>query len=244
MYDGAWPWILGCVSALIVGLTKTGIPGIGVLAVVAMVSVFPARQSVGALLPMLIVGDIFAIAFYRMHAEWSRVIELLPSVAAGMAAGAFVLSRMGSEQLKPFLGGLILVLLLVEMLRRKLGWRNAPRRAWLVVMIGALAGFATTVGNAAGPIMNIYLISKGFAKERFMGTIAWYFFIINCAKVPIYLHMGMIDGASLMFNMAMLPAIIIGAVAGRFVLAGMRMETFKFVVLALAAVAALRLLAW
>ncbi len=244
MNSGVLPWVLAYTAALMVGLSKTGLPGIGILSAAIMVSVFPAKQSVGALLPMLIVGDIFAIAYYRRHAEWRRVLELIPSVVAGMILGAIVLNRLDSQQLKPFLGALIICLLLLELLRRRMGWTNVPHKVWFVIIMGALAGFTTTVGNVAGPVMNIYLISKGLLKERFMGTIAWYFFIINCAKVPIFIFLDMIDHQTLTFDMIMIPGIVVGAVAGRFVLAGMRAEMFKLLVLVLAAVAALRLLLW
>lgn len=242
MYGGVLPWALGCCAALIVGLSKTAIPGIGILATALMVSVFPAKESVGALLPMLIVGDVFAVAYYRRHAEWRKLLELFPSVIAGMAAGGVVLALMSSEQLEPFLGALILVLLLLDMARRRFGWSRMPHQAWFVITCGGLAGFATTVGNVAGPIMNIYLISKGLDKERFLGTSAWYYLIINCSKVPIFSYLGMISGSSLLFDALMVPGIVVGAVVGRFVVRRMRPEVFTFLVFALAAVAAVKLL--
>ncbi len=244
MNSGVLPWVLACVAALVVGLSKTGVPGVGILAAVIMVSVFPAKQSVGALLPMLVAGDVLAIAYYRRHADWRRVLELLPSVVAGMAAGALVLDRLDSQQLKPFLGALILLLLILELLRRRMGWTKVPHNVWFVIVMGALAGFTTTVGNVGGPVMNIYLISKGLSKERFMGTIAWYFFIINCSKVPVFYFLGMIDNQTLSFDLVMIPGIIIGAVAGRYILAWIRADLFKLLVLVLAAAAALRLLLW
>lgn len=244
MYSGPWLWILGGCAALIVGLSKTGVPGIGTLAAAIMVTVFPAKQSVGALLPMLIAGDIFALLYYRQHAQWKRLIELFPSVVGGMILGAVVLARLDSHQLKPLLGILILVLLLIELLRERFGWANVPHQLWFVILMGSLAGFATTVGNVAGPIMNIYLISKGLRKEQFMGTIAWYYFIVNCSKMPLYLYLDMIDSGTLRFDLMMVPGVVIGAVAGRWMLGRMGVGLFKSVVLILAAVVAGRLLFW
>lgn len=244
MTEGILPWVLGVCAALIIGLTKTGVPGIGILAVALMVMVFPAKQSVGAVLPMLIVGDLFAIAYYRRHAQWKRLFELFPCVIAGIAVGTFVLARMEGSCFKPFLGGLILVLLAVELLRQRLGWSNVPHKLWFVVLMGSLAGFATTVGNAAGPIMNIYLISKGLTKDKFMGTIAWYFFIFNCIKIPIYLSLGMINSETLRFNVFMIPMIVLGAVTGRWLLKRISSDLFKKIVLVVAAIAALWILIW
>jgi hypothetical protein len=43
---------------------------------------------------------------------------------------------------------------------------------------GIAAGFASTVANAAAPIMNMYLLSQGLSKEQFVATGAWFFFAV------------------------------------------------------------------
>ena len=66
--------------ALLVGFSKTGMPGAGLSAVALMAEAFPddAKLSVGAILPLLIVGDLFAISYYRRHADWQRLLQLFP----------------------------------------------------------------------------------------------------------------------------------------------------------------------
>lgn len=235
-------WLTGIAAAVVVGLTKTAVPGIGILAVILMASVFPVRESVGALLPMLITGDLFAIYFYRHHAEFKRVLELLPAVVAGMCVGAFVLKILPAEHFKPVLGGLILGVLALEFGRHRFNAQAISSRQWFTFLCGFLAGFATTVGNVAGPIMNIYLIGRGLRKEKFLGTIAWYFFIINSAKVPIYVALDMINLSTLKFDAFMVPVIVIAAVSGRYLLKHISPDLFKILVLLLAALGALRLL--
>ena len=66
------------VSALLVGVTKTGIPGLGPLIVPLLASVFPARASTGVLLPLLIAADVFAVLRYRRHAVWRHLVRMLP----------------------------------------------------------------------------------------------------------------------------------------------------------------------
>ena len=68
--SGITPWILGIAAGVIVGLAKTGLPGCGILAVPLMAMIFPAKLSVGALLPVLIAGDICAVAYYHRHTQW------------------------------------------------------------------------------------------------------------------------------------------------------------------------------
>ena len=235
-------WLLGITAGLIVGLAKTGFPGCGILAVPLMVMIFPAKLSVGALLPLLIAGDICAVVYYHQHARWKKLLELFPCVLGGIALGTFVLWKIDSVQLKPILGGLILVLLALEIVRKRLDLNDFPHRAWFVVLMGSLAGFATTIGNVAGPVMNIYFISKGFQKAEFMGTMAWYFLIFNCIKIPIYTKLDMINQATLRFDLFIIPAVICGALIGRLVLKMVPQKAFSFIVLFLAAVAATRLL--
>jgi hypothetical protein len=242
MNEGAWIWFFGITAGLIAGLAKTGLPGCGILAVPLMVMVFPAKLSVGALLPLLIAGDICAVTFYHQHAQWKKLLELFPCVAGGIALGALVLWKTDSAQLQPLLGVLILALLCLEFARRGFGWNEFPHRLWFVILMGSLAGFATTLGNVAGPIMNIYFISKGLKKSEFMGTLAWYFFIFNCVKVPIYAALGMINRTTLSFDLMMIPAVLAGAFIGRLLLGVVSQRVFNFIVLFLAAVAAARLL--
>lgn len=235
-------WTLGICAGLLAGLAKTGVPGIGILAVPLVAMIFPGKLSVGALLPLLIAADIFAVAWYRRHADWPRLLELFPCVIVGIVAGALVLFWMEGSYFKPFLGALVLALLALELLRNRFGWTHLPHQRWFTVLSGSLAGFATTVGNVAGPVMNIYLIAKGLPKHNMMGTLAWYFLIFNCVKVPIYLGLGLITGETLRFDAKMIPAVIAGALLGRWIMGRISPKWFKVVVLGLAGLAALRLL--
>src|SRR5690349_24539028 len=80
-------WVIGILAALMVGITKTGIPGVGILVVPLMAVVFGGRLSVGATLPLLIFGDIFAVLWYRQYARWDNLRSLFPWVITGMMIG-------------------------------------------------------------------------------------------------------------------------------------------------------------
>ena len=236
-------WVAaGLCSALVVGLSKTGVPGSGILAVPLMAMVFPAKLSVGALLPMLIVADIFAIIYYRRDAQWNRLWGLFPAVAAGIVIGAMTLSKIDNIQLRSMLGYLVLALLLLEAARKRIGLEKVPEQWWFTALMGILAGFSTIVGNAAGPIMSIYLISKGLPKNEFMGTRAWYFSIVNVCKVPVLGNLDMITAETLRFSLLMIPVISVGAIIGKNLLIKIPEKFFSLMVMILAGISALYLI--
>jgi uncharacterized protein len=106
---------------------------------------------------------------------------------------------------------------------------------------GVSAGFATTVANAASPVMNLYLLSKKLPKEEFIATGAWFFFVINLTKIPIYAWRGLFSRESLMFDLAAAPAVIVGALFGRRVVDWIPQKLFDQLVVAMSAVSALLL---
>ena len=236
-------YALGAVAALLVGLSKTGVPGAAIPAVLLTAEAFAGEESlsVGALLPMLLVGDLFALRYYRHHAQWNRLWRLLPYVVLGMIPGALVLKYVDHGQFRLVLGWMVLMLLVLELCRRRFNWTDVPRRWWFVTTMGVLAGFGTTVGNAAGPVMGIYLISQGLRKEQFMGTAAWFFFIVNTSKLPIYASLGRITPATLQFDLIMIPIVVVAALVGRRLFSIIPQKLFDPLVLGLAGIAALRL---
>lgn len=249
-----YQWALGLVAALLVGTSKTGIPGIGILVVPLLAAAFGGRLSIGIMLPMLICGDVFAVFWYRRHAQWDKLVRLLPWVVFGMVWGTVALKLAGEAKgtkdlMNVFLGGLVLVMVLLHLLRSVLGDRLEPTSAVGGAATGTAAGFATTVSNAAGPIMQMYLAAYKMPKEQFMGTIAWYFFIINVAKFPVYVALSIANPAkpivtwsSLGLNAAVAPAIVVGAFLGKWLLPRIPQKHFEGIIIALAAIGGIKLL--
>lgn len=249
-----WQWIFGASAALLVGISKTGVPGVGILVVILLANVFGGRPSVGIMLPMLIFGDVFAVLWYRRHAQWDKLIVLLPWVLAGMVLGSFALwvtGKIGGNKdvLNLVIGVLVLAMLALHFVQKRLN--IAPRSSAGVASTGTAAGFATTVSNAAGPVMAIYLAGHRLPKEQFMGTIAWYFFIINLSKLPIYFALTalnpakpIITGESLTFNFITFPAVLGGVYFGKWLLPRIPQKTFDAVILVLAAASAVKLIFW
>ena len=250
-----WQWILGAAAAVLVGISKTGVPGIGTLVVTILATAFGGRAAVGIMLPMLIFADCFALLWYRQHAQWGTLLRLIPWVAVGMTVGAAALWATGEmdggkDVLARIIGVLVLLMLALHLLRNRLGERLTPKSKVGVAGTGTAAGFATVVANVAGAIMVIYLAAHRVTKHQLMGTMAWYFFIINLSKVPVYIALSaanpsnpIITSRSLMLSVSILPGVAVGALLGRWLLPRIPEKTFTLIVLLLASAAAIKLIA-
>ena len=234
-----WQLVLGCACAASIGVAKTGLPGIAIFVVPGMVLlVGDARQAAGWLLPILCLGDAFAVYYWRRHAEVRQLFRLAPWVLVGMAAGAAALSL--SELVIRRAIGVIILLMLGVYVRRRLRAHSVDVPAH-PSPYGITAGFATTVANAAGSIMNLYLLSMRLPKERFIATGAWFFFVINLVKVPIYVGHGLFSVQSLTFDALMILPTVAGCVTGRWLVEHIPQRQFELVIVVLTAFATLLL---
>nr|VFJ92728.1 MAG: hypothetical protein BECKH772A_GA0070896_1004711 [Candidatus Kentron sp. H]VFJ93261.1 MAG: hypothetical protein BECKH772B_GA0070898_100416 [Candidatus Kentron sp. H]VFK00451.1 MAG: hypothetical protein BECKH772C_GA0070978_1004611 [Candidatus Kentron sp. H] len=237
-----WEVSLAVVAGLLVGFSKTGVPAAGLFIVPIMAFIFPAKLSVGILLPMLIVGDIWAVKHYRHYADHGELTRLAPGVLVGMVAGAFFLSGIDNETMEQVLGALVLLLLALEGLRTVLPAGMLTEHRIFPWVFGALAGAATTMGNAAGPLVSLYLLSRSLPKESFMGTAAWFFLVVNCLKVPLFAYLGIITLEGLIFDAALIPMILLGGWLGVAVLPRISQSFFNRLILVLSAVVGLQLI--
>ena len=254
MHLESWQWVVGAVAAAFIGITKTGIPGAGILVVSVLAMAFGGLSSIGIMLPMLIYADVFAVAWYRRHTQWDKLVGLLPGVVVGLALGGIALWMTGKvngskDVLAKVIGVLTLVMLGIHLLRGRLGDRLTPTSPVGVVATGVAAGFTTMVSNAAGAIMNIYMAAHRVSKEQFIGTLAWYFLIVNLSKVPVYIGLSVANPKNpvmtvdtFVFTLMMIPAIVVGVYIGKWILPRFSQESFEAIVLTLAAVTAIMLI--
>ena len=241
-----WQMVVAGLAAILIGISKTGISGLGVLAVVLLASVFPVRDSVGIVLPVLIVGDIVAVALYRREASWPHLWRIFPWAAIGVVIGALALGKLDNVLMQRLMGTLVVLLVIIQVVRMRKAQANpntdpdVSRR--LGIGAGLLAGFTTMVANAAGPIMAIYLLAMRLPKMIYMGTSAWYFLVLNVFKVPFSVGLGVINMSTIMISLALAPFTIIGAFIGSKLLVRIDQRLFENLAIGLSFLAGLRLL--
>jgi uncharacterized membrane protein YfcA len=236
----SYQWVLAIASGLAIGMAKAGLNGLSLLFIPLMALSFGGKASTGIILPMLCVGDIFAVAWYRRHAEVEYLLKLLPSTLAGMAAGVAVGGSLSDDSFRLMLGCIIALLLGLMIWQDKLKSDALyPRTWWFAALAGLLAGFTTMVGNAAGAIMSIYLLSMRLPKNTFIGTAAWFFLVVNLLKIPLQvLFWKNIGGDTLTFGALMIPAIAAGAFIGIRVAGKIPERAYRLFVMVMTAVTA------
>jgi len=224
-----------------VGVSKAGITGLSILSIALFTQVFPSsKQASGLILPLLIFGDCVAVFAYRKHTQWRFLWRLFPWTALGVFLGYLTMGRISDHTAKIMIGAIILLLAGMSFARRYLpGQRNDTglKIHWIIAaLIGALAGFITLIANAAGPLMAIYFVAMRLPKMEYVGTAAVFFMLLNLFKVPFMVDLGLITTRSFGLNLALAPAVVIGAFGGRWLLMRVNQDLFEKLVLALSAI--------
>ena len=207
--------VLVLISAFLVGASKAGIKGVGLLIVPVMANIFGAKESTGIVLPMLILADIMAVYYYRRDVKWHYIKRLIPWALIGIILGVITGDIVPSEKFKWLLAVIIFGMLFILVYNDFRKSKKIPDSRPFAAGMGLAGGFATMVGNAAGPVFSIYLLAMRLPKKEFIGTGAWFFFIINLTKVPFHvIAWKTIDLSTLFADLIVLPVIALGMFAG------------------------------
>ena len=209
-------WFVISISALSIGMSKTGVQGIMLMIVPLMAMAFGAKESTGVILPMLCMADIIAVAYYKRIADWKVVAKLLPTAILGFFLAIGVDNMIPNGQFRQLMGWTLMLALVVMIWSEIFGKENRwMKKWWYAAIFGLLGGFTTMIGNAAGPVMSVYLLSMRKEKMEYIGINAWFFLVVNLLKVPLQAFVwDNITWESLQLNLVMLPVIGIGSLIG------------------------------
>ncbi len=236
-------WVLMGLSGLLIGMSKTGISGVGLMVVPILANAFGGRPSVGLLLPILLFADVFAVTWYHRHAQWKHILRLLPWAFAGIVLATLIGKSISDQSFNRLLAALVMggIAILI--------WRDiksdkikVPRSRWFAGVLGLLGGFSTMIGNAAGPVMALYLLSMRLPKNSYIGTGAWFFFIVNLSKVPLHIwSWKTITVNTVLLDIMVLPSIAAGAFLGIWLVRLLPEKYYRLLVIATTLLSALLL---
>ncbi|MFE5672692.1 TSUP family transporter [Agromyces sp. NPDC056523] len=211
-------WLLLALAACAIGLSKSGMPAFGPIPAALFATVLPARASTGAVLGLLLVGDLIAVRMYHAHADWGILRRLIPSVVVGVLLGVVVLWFADDATVRRIIGAILVLLVVLRVALivrdRRQGAEPRPVPPGLAHVFGPLGGFTTMVANAAGPVMSLYFVASRLPVQAVLGTAAWFFLIVNAFKVPFSVGLGLMTPESLVLNLVLVPALVVGALIG------------------------------
>jgi len=229
--------LLLCLVALFTGFIKAGMPSLGTLLTASVALMFPPRDALGITLMYLLVGDMVAVTLYWRLAHWQELKKMMLPVLAGVILGGILLAFLNNENLGLTLGMVVLVLVSLEPLRPRLTQWALEHPGSVRSGSGLLAGIATTIGNAAGPILSLYFLLLKLDKKAFVGTGSIFFLFVNVAKIPIFLGQGIFHMQYLGSVALTAPLVLLGALGGKKFLEWISQQWFNRIVLSLTALA-------
>ncbi|MDR1121892.1 MAG: sulfite exporter TauE/SafE family protein [Dysgonamonadaceae bacterium] len=211
-----YDWVLLFMCALLIGMSKTGIQGITLLAIPFMAINFGAKPSTGLILPMLCFSDLIAVFYYRRMAEWKYVFKLLPAAVVGFFVAIAVDKLIPADEFRLLMAFCIFTGIAVMLwMEKKKKDAKMFTSWWYAPLFGLMGGFTTMIGNAAGPVMSVYLLSMRLPKYSFVGTSAWFFLLVNYLKLPLQIFVwDNISVTTILLNAMSIPFMVAGAIAG------------------------------
>lgn len=236
-------WVMATTAVFLMGISKAGLKGMSIFNVTLMALAFGSRASTGLFIPLLIVGDIFAVVYYNRHTQWKYILKFIPWMIAGILIGALIGKDLPEWEFK--WGMVVVIFLSLGLLlwwdRRKS--ERVPSHWAFAGSMGILAGICTMIGNLAGAFTNIFFLAMRLPKNEFVGTAAWLFFITNVFKLPFHIFVWKtISAESLLINLKLLPAIFVGLFLGVFLVKKINEKNYKRFILIVTAIGAVAIL--
>ena len=163
-------WIISLFCGLLIGTAKAGVAGTGIMIVPIMAVVFGGKLSTGIVLPMLIIADIYAVIYYHRFTNWKYVVRVMPWAVIGILIGLMVGNSVSDQIFKRILSITVILVISIMIWRDFRKTESVPDYWWFAMILGLAGGFATMIGNAAGPVMAMYLLAMRIPKMGFIGV--------------------------------------------------------------------------
>ncbi len=217
----------------------------GIIVAPMWVLFMPARETVGLMLPLLIAGDIATLAFYWNAWDRRNVITLFPGAVIGIAAGMMLMGMLPDREFKLVIGALALVFGLAQAARQWMvpATQKLHVKPWMGVLAGIGTGTISALAHLGGLITTLFLLPQNLGNRVFVATSTVFFFLINLTKVPPYVYRDLITIDTLMTDLSLIPAIVVGAVIGAALNKRIPERPFAWIVLGFVLLTGLKLIA-
>ena len=239
-------WGIYFFCALLIGMSKSGIQNIGTLTVPLFAILFGAKYSTGIVLVLLCFADLIAVIYYRKAFLWSEVKKLLPLSVIGLILGLIFGNYIDDTTFKVSMGVCLLLGVIIMLYTERISLerqRNLTSKKWYSPLFGLILGFSTMIGNAAGPALSVYMLSKRLDKITFAATSAWFIFILNVSKIPLQIFVwDNLSWTGFYLNLMALPFILLGGIMGIKLVKILPEKIFRYLIISLVVLASVLLI--
>lgn len=208
-------WLAGC-AALLVGLSKGGLPAVGMLAVPILALVMSPVKAAVLLLPIYVISDAMGIWLYRRDFSVVNLRILVPAGVLGVFVGWLTASVVSDTVISFLIGAMGVAFCLNMWLRKQANTPPQPAHAVKGWFWGTLAGFTSFISHAGAPPFQVYMLPQKLAKAEFAGTATLFFAVINAAKIWPYQNLRPYSPETLWSAAALIPFALVGAVCGAY----------------------------
>jgi uncharacterized membrane protein YfcA len=200
--------------------------GAGLIAVGTMALLLPElKDAVVLLLLVNLPAELWVVRSSLRKISWPGVLVIFIGVALGIPLGTWWLRWGDASFLLVLLGGFLVAVGAVFLfIRSPRGRRMAP---WTAAPVGVLSGILTGLFGTGGPPLILYYQLTGSDKAAFRGNLMAIFLLMTTVRVPSYAVFGLITAPRLWSALAVMPAVILGAVIGNRIHLRIEEATFR-----------------
>lgn len=201
-------------GALLVGLSKGGLPSTGTLAVPILSLVMSPIKAATLLLPIYVISDAVGVWLYRRNFSLWNLKVLIPAGVFGVFVGWLTASMIPEQMVTLLIGVIGVAFCLNTWLRKKPA--GVPKPPTLVpgLFWGTLSGFTSFISHAGAPPYQVFVLPQQLSKTVFAGTSTLVFAAINFAKILPYQNLRPYDMAGMLDALVLIPFAIGGTFLG------------------------------
>ncbi|MEM7259440.1 MAG: sulfite exporter TauE/SafE family protein [Pseudomonadota bacterium] len=207
-----WLFVL---AAFFVGLSKGGMPGIGMLSVPLLALSISPLVAAAILLPIYILSDVVGVWLYRREFSLPNIVILVPAGIAGVVIGWLTASMVSDRAVSVLVGMVGVSFCLYHWLKPRTRRRVTTADPIKGLFWGTVSGFTSFVTHAGAPPYQVYVLPQNLSKMVFAGTTTIVFAVINLAKVIPYASLQQYSPDVFRLSTMLLPIALIGTFAGR-----------------------------
>jgi len=227
-------YLAAVLAVIILGLSKGGFSGLGMLATPIFSLVVSPVRAAAIVLPVLIVQDWASVWAFRRDFSSRNLVILIPSSVIGVLAGWVLASRVSDDVVRLALGAISIAFVGCMLIRDRLGRAVVEKPAIPAgVLWGSLAGFTSFVSHSGAPPFQVYVMPQYLKPRVFAGTATMFFAAVNLLKIPPYFLLGQFSRDNLAVSAGLIPVAVLSTFAGVWLVRRAPPDRFYLIILGL-----------